>query len=95
MTIDPRKKSTSTRHSSTQRQSGISSKFIPNLTQLQEIVKELPAPEEWTEDIYTHHIVVEKRQHSVDFTRKKIQRGNGHSYRWVYEGKILIRKRDS
>jgi len=69
-------------------------KFLHNLTQLREAIKELPDPEEWPDESYVHTLLVNKRQKALEFIRKKINRGSTQAYRWVYEGKILIRKRD-
>ena len=89
--------SSSRRHSSESSKSQRSepSKFIPNLAQLQEAIKDLPDPEIWSEKTCVCSILVEKKQKLIEFTRKRINRGKTHPYRWVYEGKVLIRKRDS
>ena len=79
---------------STPREASASPKFLPNLTQLQEATKELPDPEEWGEDNYTHQLLVNNQRKTLEFVRKRITRGSQRPYRWVYEGKILIRKRD-
>ena len=71
------------------------SKFIPNMAQLQQAIKDLPDPELWSEMACVASIQVEKKQKLIEFTRKRINRGSTRPYRWVYEGKVLIRKRDS
>ena len=71
------------------------SKFIPNMAQLQQAIKDLPDPELWSEMTCVASIQVEKQQKLIEFTRKRINRGSTRPYRWVYEGKVLIRKRDS
>ena len=72
-----------------------STKFIPNMAQLQQAIKDLPDPELWSEKTCVCSIPVEQKQKLIEFTRKRINRGNTRPYRWIYEGKILIRKRDS
>ena len=73
----------------------VPSKFIPNMAQLQQALKDLPDPELWSEQTCSCSILVEKKQKFIEFTRKRINRGSTRPYRWVYEGKVLIRKRDS
>ncbi len=70
------------------------SKFIPNLTQLKEATQELPDPELWPEETCVCPVMVNEKQKLLEFTRKRISRGNTRPYRWIYEGKILIRNRD-
>jgi hypothetical protein len=70
-------------------------KFIPNMAQLQKAIKELPDPELWAEKTCLATILIEQKQKTIEFTRKRINRGETRPYRWIYEGKILIRKRDS
>ncbi len=64
------------------------------MTQLQELLKDLPDPELWSEKTCSCSILVDKKQKFIEFTRKRINRGSSRPYRWIYEGKILIRKRD-
>ncbi len=70
-------------------------KFIPNIKQLQEAIKQLPDPEEWNENSYYSAITVDEKEVAVSFARKKIQRGSKTTYRWIYENKVLIRNRDA
>ncbi|MDQ8194529.1 hypothetical protein QEH59_08830 [Coraliomargarita sp. SDUM461004] len=72
-----------------------STKFIPNLKQLNKAIKELPDPELWPESSYLCPIDVEGKQHTIEFSLKSINRGQTQASRWTYEGRILIRKRDS
>ena len=65
------------------------------MAQLQKAIKDLPDPELWSEKTCLCSILVEKKQKHLEFTRKRINRGDARPYRWVYEGKVLIRKRDS
>lgn len=71
-----------------------STKFIPNLTQLKEATKGLPDAELWPEDTCICPILVDEKQKTIEFTRKQITRGSTRPYRWIYEGKVLIRNRD-
>ena len=69
-------------------------KFLPNFSQLQEAVKELPDAAEWPERTYTHTITVDDRPRRLEFVRKRISRGSEEIWRWIYEGRVLIRNRD-
>lgn len=71
-----------------------STKFMPNLTQLQDAAKELPDPEIWPEESYSCPVEVDGKQKTIEFAIKTITRGSKETPRWIYEGKILIRKRD-
>ena len=95
-TPPPQSDGTSQTHGSSEEHSRRSSstKFIPNLTQLQEVVQELPNPEEWINDNYTYQLWVDDHRRPLEFVRKRITRGSRCSYRWIYEGKVLIRKRE-
>ena len=62
---------------------------------LQQAIEDLPDPESWSEKTYACTILVEKKQKLLEFTRKRINRGEESPYRWVYQGRVLIRKRDS
>ncbi len=85
---------TSNSRQSSSRRPRSSTKFIPNLTQLNEVAKELPDPDIWPEASYECPLEVDGKQRTVEFTLKPIQRGKEQAPRWIYEGKILIRKRD-
>jgi hypothetical protein len=69
-------------------------KFIPNIAQLQEVTKDLPDPELYNEDSCVASVYVNGKNQQLEFTRKRITRGKNRPYRWIYEGKILIRKQD-
>ena len=71
------------------------SKFIPNISQLQEALKDLPDPEFYSQDSCISTVYVSGKNQSLEFTRKRIMRGNSKPYRWIYEGKVLIRKQDT
>ncbi|MEM6888727.1 MAG: hypothetical protein AAF636_11365 [Pseudomonadota bacterium] len=70
------------------------SQFIPNVTQFNEALELLPDPEVWSEDSYECRIVVGDSKRSIWFNRRRINRGSERPYRWIYNGKILVRKRD-
>ena len=69
-------------------------KFIPNISQLQKAIKTLPDPELWPDPAYACAIMVDDETRTLEFVRKAINRGSSRAYRWIYEGKILVRKRD-
>lgn len=71
------------------------SKFIPNIAQLQQAIKDLPDPELYAADSCTCPVYVDGKNKPIEFTRKRITRGSLRPYRWIYEGKVLIRKQDS
>ena len=70
------------------------SKFIPNLAQLQEAVDQLPDPEEWSNSTYISAVLRDGHEMPVPFKKRQVNRGSKQPYRWIYEGKVLIRKRD-
>ncbi|MDP4611300.1 MAG: hypothetical protein NWT02_08945 [Opitutales bacterium] len=90
------KSSRSSRSSSSRTKSSRSSsaKFIPNLTQINTAAKDLPDPEIWPEDTFLCPVMVNEKQKAVEFSRIQITRGSTRPYRWIYEGKVLIRNRD-
>lgn len=70
----------------------MSDRFLPSLGQLRAASEELPDPEIWPEEDYIVPIESGKRVHQVTFSRVKFaSRSNGRTYRWVYQGKVLIR----
>ena len=71
-----------------------SAKFMPNLKQLESAARELPDPEIWPEENFTCPVEVEGERREIEFVIKIITRGSKKAPRWVYEGKLLIRKRD-
>ena len=70
-------------------------KFIPNMAQLQEAVDQLPDPEEWPESTYTSAVSANGHDRPVQFKKRRVNRGSKQPYRWIYESKVLIRKRDT
>jgi hypothetical protein len=69
-------------------------KFIPNIIQLQEALKDLPDPKLHDQDRYTCPVLVDGKNHSLEFVRKRITRGSTRPFRWIYAGKVLIRNQD-
>ncbi len=70
-------------------------KFIPNMAQLQEALDQLPDPEEWPEVSYTSAVMSNGLERPVQFRKRTVSRGSKKTFRWIYEGKVLIRKRDA
>jgi len=87
----PRKRRSQDEREPEKRRSG---RFIPNVEQLQEAIQTLPDPELCGEDSYTAVIMVDERRRRLEFSRKRITRGSSRPYRWIFEGKVLIRKQD-
>lgn len=71
-----------------------SSRFLPNFSQVQEALKQLPDAQTYNGDSYDCRIVVDNQYQSIPFVKTQIRRGSRTVGRWVYEGKILIRNRD-
>lgn len=88
------KSETSSSRSSTSRPKGDELKFTPNLSQLREATTLLPDPAEWAETSYTCRLSVDGTIRRIEFVKKRITRGSARVNRWMYEGKVLIRKRD-
>jgi len=70
-------------------------RFIPSLGQIRAASEELPDPEIWPDNEYTVPIESGKLVQELAFQRVKFTRSNGRTYRWVYEGKVLIRLHQS
>ena len=70
------------------------SKFIPNLKQLHQAISDLPDASDYDEDTFTTTVLLASKAQQLTFTKKRIQRGSQLVYRWIYEGKILIRNQD-
>ncbi len=88
------KSETSSSRSSQSRQKEEAFKFTPNLSQLREATTLLPDPDEWAETSYTCRLSVDGVIRRIEFVKKRITRGSARVNRWMYEGKVLIRKRD-
>ncbi len=69
-------------------------RFMPNLSQLRQSAKLLPDPEKWPESTYDCTLEVDEEKRTLTFKRLKLRRGSGSSFRWVFEGKVLLRNRD-
>ena len=69
-------------------------KFTPNLSQLREATALLPDPSEWAETSYICRLSVNGTIRQIEFVKKRITRGSTRVNRWMYDGKVLIRKRD-
>ena len=72
-----------------------SNKFIPNVHQLKQAMEQLPDPEEWPESTYTSAVSANGHDRPVQFKKRRVNRGSKKPYRWIYESKVLIRKRDT
>lgn len=90
----PSSKSSSYSSKSASKSKRKSPKFIPNLIQLSAAAKELPDAELWPNDNFLCPVLVDKKQKTIEFKRKQVTRGSELPYRWIYEGKVLIRNRD-
>ena len=69
-------------------------KFTPNLSQLREATALLPDPDQSDELRHTCRLSIDGKSRQVEFVKKRITRGDSRVNRWMYEGKVLIRKRD-
>ena len=69
-------------------------KFIPNLQQLHQLIANLPDASDYEGDTFAATLLIESKTQEFTFTKKPIQRGSQLVYRWIYEGKILIRNQD-
>ena len=83
-----------TSSSSKSSKSPANSKFIPNLKQLHEAIADLPVASDFEEDTFTTTLLIGSKVQQLKFSKKPIQRGSQLVYRWIYEGKILIRNQD-
>jgi hypothetical protein len=94
--MPPKKSSTRSKdpRKSARRSSRSPAKFIPNLKQINEAAKELPDPDIWPEPNYLCPLEADGQPRSIEFSLKSITRGKEKAPRWIYEGKILVRKRD-
>ena len=70
----------------------MSDRFLPSIGQLRIASQELPDPEIWPEEEYSVPIEGSKKVHQIIFNRIKFaSRSSGRTFRWVYNGKVLIR----
>ncbi|ADE53220.1 hypothetical protein Caka_0193 [Coraliomargarita akajimensis DSM 45221] len=87
-------KSQRKRSSRSSRTRSDSSRFLPNYSQFEEALKQLPDADEHDGDTYECRVLADEQYRSIKFAKTKIQRGSKYVSRWVYDGKILIRNRD-
>lgn len=67
-------------------------RFIPSLSQIRLAAKELPDPEIWPEEDYIVPLESSSSVYEVTFQRIKFRsRRNGTNYRWIYNGRMLVR----
>ena len=69
-------------------------KFIPNISQLEKVLKDLPDPLHWPEETYKCSVTSGDHEETIAFIRKGFNRSSGKTFRWIFSGKILIRNRD-
>ena len=54
----------------------------------------LPDASQYEEETFTATLLIGSKAQQLTFSKKPIQRGSQLVYRWIYEGKILIRNKD-
>ena len=69
-------------------------KYMPNLAQLKTALQSLPDPETCSELRFMCPVKIDKQIKNIEFKRIRVNRGSKRPYRWIYEGKILIRNQD-
>ena len=69
-------------------------KYMPNLAQLKAAIQSLPDPETCSELRFMCPVKIDKQIKNIEFKRIRVNRGSKRPYRWIYEGKILIRNQD-
>lgn len=70
----------------------MSRKFLPTIDQLKRACEELPNPMDYEEDECVISVTSGKAVRDLNFKRMKFAgRSGGSVYRWVYDGKIMIR----
>ncbi len=71
------------------------SNYIPSIKEIQEASQMLPNPDKWDDEDFTVPLRKHERRVHVGFRKVKYANSSEErSYRWVYEGKVLIRNRD-
>ncbi len=69
----------------------MSERFVPNLKQVEQAAQQLPDAEIWPEDEF----LVPLDSHTdrqLTFRRIRFNsRSQGKTYRWVYDGKVLVK----
>ena len=69
-------------------------KYMPTLAQIKAALQELPDPETYSELRFICPVKIDKQIKNIEFKRMRVNRGSKRPYRWIYEGKILIRNQD-
>ncbi len=70
----------------------MSERFLPSLNQIKAATGELPDPELWPEKEYSVPLNGGSKLYELTFKRIRFQgRGGSKGYRWIYEGKMLVR----
>ncbi len=70
-------------------------RFLPTLSQVQEAAECLPDPESFKGDTFETGSEDWNDKYSITFKRVRFASRTGQkTYRWVYEGKIMVRRRD-
>ena len=71
-------------------------RFLPTLSQVQEAAQSLPDPESYHDDTYETGADDWNNRYSITFKRVRFASRQGkRTYRWIYDGKIMVRHRDS
>jgi hypothetical protein len=69
----------------------MSEKFLPHLSQIRAAAHELPDAELWPSEEYIVELKGTSSSHLITFQRTAYNsRRKGKTYRWVYEGKIMV-----
>ncbi len=70
-------------------------RFLPSFEQVKSAIEELPDPASYESSECSVAIKTGSSTSEIDFKRVKFNAGDGNSiFRWVYEGKIMIRSSD-
>ncbi|GHC00658.1 hypothetical protein [Cerasicoccus arenae] len=73
----------------------MSRRFLPTIDQIKRAAEELPDPMTYEDDECSVSIKTGGSTRELDFKRIKFSSGKGiNVYRWIYEGKIMIRNSD-
>lgn len=73
----------------------MSRRFLPTIDQVKRACGELPDAKDHPNDECIVDVKTGKSERSLSFKRLKFASGKGGSiYRWVYEGKVMIRSAD-
>ncbi|MEO0794873.1 MAG: hypothetical protein AAFX93_06915 [Verrucomicrobiota bacterium] len=70
----------------------MSKRFLPSLDQVKRASESLPDPMSCEEDSYSVPVKLGSSERELVFSRVKFNSGRSSAvYRWIYEGKIMIR----